>query len=97
MQDILIGVCLEKLTVLSLSEHLFKAVEKEKENIENDSQYYIPRQFILLRKNEFDDQIEEINQLKNEGKSNVEIGKMFGISEAAVRRRIVKHQKRIQE
>ena len=55
MQDILIGVCLEKLTVLSLSEHLFKAVEKEKENIENDSQYYIPRQFILLRKNEFDD------------------------------------------
>ena len=48
-------------------------------------------------KNEFDDQIEEINQLKNEGKSNVEIGKMFGISEAAVRRRIVKHQKRIQE
>lgn len=55
MQDILIGVCLEKLTILSLSEHLFKAVEKEKENIENDSQYYIPRQFILLRKNEFDD------------------------------------------
>lgn len=55
MQDILIGVCLEKLTVLSLSDHLFKAVEKEKENIENDSQYYIPRQFSLLRKNEFDD------------------------------------------
>jgi DNA-binding NarL/FixJ family response regulator len=48
-------------------------------------------------KEESDDQIEEINQLKNEGKSNVEIGKMLGISEAAVRRRIVKYQKRIQE
>ncbi len=48
-------------------------------------------------KEESDDQIEEINQLKNEGKSNVEIGKKLGISEAAVRRRIVKYQKRIQE
>ena len=48
-------------------------------------------------KEESDDQIEEINQLKNEGKSNVEIGKMLGISEAAVRRRIVKYQKRIQK
>ena len=47
-------------------------------------------------KNEFDNQIEEINQLKNEGKSNVEIGKMFGISEAAVRRRLGKFKKRIQ-
>lgn len=47
-------------------------------------------------KEESDDQVEKINELKNEGKSNVEIGKMLGISEASVRRRIGKFQKRMQ-
>ena len=40
--------------------------------------------------------INEILELKNEGKSNVEIGKILGVSESAIRRRVNKHQRKIQ-
>ena len=43
-----------------------------------------------------DDKIEEIIELKNEGKSNVEIGRILGVSESAVRRRVNKFQNKIQ-
>ncbi len=43
-----------------------------------------------------DDRIQEIIELKNEGKSNVEIGRILGVSESAVRRRLNKFQNRIQ-
>lgn len=43
-----------------------------------------------------DDKIDEIMELKNDGKSNVEIGKLLGVSESAVRRRINKFQRKIQ-
>ena len=43
-----------------------------------------------------ENKIDEILALKDEGKSNVEIGKILGVSESAVRRRVNKHQNRIQ-
>lgn len=42
------------------------------------------------------DQIEEIMELKNQEMSNVEIAKKLGVSESAIRRRIIKFQTRIQ-
>ncbi len=43
-----------------------------------------------------EDKIEEIIELKNKGKSNVEIGKILGISESAVRRRVNKRENKMQ-
>ena len=42
-----------------------------------------------------EDSINEILELKNEGKSNVEIGKILGVSESSIRRRVNKHQRKI--
>lgn len=39
------------------------------------------------------DRIKEIIELKNQNLSNIEIGKRIGVSEAAIRRRIIKYEK----
>lgn len=43
-----------------------------------------------------EDSIDQILELKNESKSNVEIGKILGVSESTIRRRLNKHQRKIQ-
>lgn len=51
---------------------------------------------LISIKEDSEDKIDEILELRNEGKSNVEIGKIIGVSESAIRRRITKFQKKIQ-